>query len=460
MSSGHRAFKLGVAVVLTWLYATGAVWASEPPTYFSPYQVQKNKQNLPKRLRRGQELPSLRLIWTPVDAWQELLKNEREGLVVPYEQLYKRWQAWVKQQEKQRIGRVPVRWLLQRVVCQGEALQSQQAHLRLAMDLRVERLGWHQVFLPLEGIAISKVRLEGIEGSVHSTASGFWLQVWGPAKGRLLVEGGSVIRKTPRGSVLAFRLPKSLVSQLRLRLPAHQEVKGAPLGVHVVAQKDATLLEGALQPSEAVRVLFRPREGTAIQRSLLDAHVKHRLDIRSNVQWLYADVNLRWRLGQRTEAKFQLPRGFRLVDIRSSSLIDFSLRGPKKREVWVRLRAQRGVSQVALHLRMLRQDSAPHWTWQPLQVADAYVQQGELLVQIDRQLRYRSTEFGALHRVVVPSAKTAGTAKKTSLRFTYWRPSARLKLTIQKLKPRFDVSHTIRLSMKVRQARLETEAVI
>lgn len=411
------------------------------------------------RPKPSESFPSLRLIWTPVEAWQSLLQDQADGVVVPYGQLYARWQAWVAQQSAE-TKQAPMRWLLKRVHCEGAVWQGQQARLRIEMKLRVARQGWQRIFLPMSGFAVSNVELSGILGSVRATSAGFVLDVWGPSQGRLWIDAGSAIRHTPRGSVLAFQLPPSPVSQLRLRLPPEQEVSGLPLGVRLQSATDATVLEGALRSQESVSLVFRPREGVTQRKSLMDAHLTHRLVVRSNVQWLYADIQLRWRLGQRQQAIFRVPAGFRLVDIRSAALVDFSLRGKDQREVLVRLRTPQGSEGALLHVRLLRQDGASIWRWQPIEVADAYAQEGTLWVQMDRQLRYRSEESGALRREAVPNAAKTADMRGTSLYFVYWRTDARLALTIEKLTPRFDVHHAMTMSMKVRQGRFETDAKI
>lgn len=386
----------------------------------------------------------------PVERWHELMKQQPIGWVVTYEEWQQRWKSLLRfvNLRERSVLKMTTQW--SRVDVTGR-IQGQLVNMKLVFHLKLLRKGWHRLSIPLKDIQVAGARFHGIQGTLVPHPAGLFAWVKGPVNGSISIQAGASIRNVPRGKVVRFKLPKAAISSLNLRLPVGQEVQLYSKGLRVHQTSMSTSVVGGLLDSSVVHFRFRRQEQRSSLKPTLFANVDTRYRLRPNTQWLVVHSSVSLRMGRLRSFKMEVPKGYRLFDIKATKLISVSF-NPRTSLALIQVSHWPSSRKLSFKLHFVRQSPVEtSQTLRPVRVVEAYAQEGQVSVNIDQRLRHRL--HGLTHARQMKTSNTAS-SRDANLKFMVWKQDSSIRLSLRTLQPQLKYSESSKLEVQARQAKM------
>ena len=416
------------------------VWASPSKTDTQKANESAQEPALPLR--------NVQLI--PLEQWHNIVKKNKNGVIMPYGALLRLWKKASKASKSRKMGGNERKALLRTMKIVGKVRQ-QQARLTVELKVHVFQRGWQQIPLPIRGLGLTKAQVQGAIGLISRKNGQHHLYVKGPGKVRCVLEGGVRIQTTERGRWLQMQVPSVPYSSFSLQIPGKQEVSSSYNRFQIGHKNKQTLITGGLQGKTRIKLFYRPKETTTQRKAIYSAFTENRYRLHPTLQWLESDIHFSVKLGKQKNFRVQLPKDFVLTGVQAADLAEFRV-DKKTAILWFRLLRAPKSGKFTLKVRMIRNQKLQDTTLRSLRAIGAFEERGKMGLWTANLLQTRIKGLQALKRISNQRIRI-WRGKRANWVFGYWHPNHKLQLSFQTIQPILEVRQKNILQLKPRQAR-------
>jgi len=187
--------------------------------------------------------------------------------------------------------------------------------------------------LPITGLAVTQVTLNGQEASLHATGQGMVLMLPGETQGRFELKAEVKPKLFGRRGNVNINLPPLPAAVLQVNLPAEDlELEAVGTDVEPVRQANPRDWSVPLGMSRKLTLRWLPKIGIGLTDRTLSASSEHEVYA---FHWALIGVSkIRYQFsgGQHDRFTVLVPQGYTLTDLKGTNLRDYRIAGQTTRE--------------------------------------------------------------------------------------------------------------------------------
>lgn len=330
-------------------------------------------------------------VFVPSDHFGEILKRHPGGFFLTpreYQRLVGKAHAF-----KPFVQRVPEAVPENLVVqdCQYEAVfhpQDRTLTVVANAQLKVLAEGWQTLSLPLGGLQLGQVKLNGKAAQLIMDFDSIRVLVKGPATHTLTLEFSVKVARLPnsQGGQFGFELLPATAAQLKMTVPGRAAVKTQPATLQTQALEGKTAVTVTLGGHKALKMSFRPEEMRVRKKAYVIAEKATCYELSTNVITLKGQVQLKIHRQKLDEFQLLMPAGFTMRTltalpapswVQDGPLVTVNLPEAQSGQYQLKFTAERAVKIGELTLNPVRVPTAARETG-----LVGFVRTGELKLQV------------------------------------------------------------------------------